>query len=146
WSDLLYRLRNTFPGTRTVAPGEADLQVSEPKILPYARSQSLFFSMDGIGFVGVNPPDTVFFRETLPEHLREQYFFVFLMCALQRFTVLRISELVADAAADADRTSAEMANVFERARRLLHEFAGSLYFAQVMHSEHHHRAYRACQQ
>lgn len=146
WDELLYRLRNTFPGTRTIAPGEVDLRATEPHVLPYAKFQSLFFSMDAIGFAAMNPPDTVFFRQTLPAHLREEYFFVVLMCLLQRFTLLRLSELVAGAAGGRGGTSAEMTEAFERARRLLHEFAGNLYFAQVMHSEHHHRAYRACQQ
>lgn len=145
WDDLLYRLRNTFPGTRTIVLGEADVRATEPHVLQYARYQSHFFSMDGIGFAALNPPDTVFFRETLPAHLREEYFFVVLMCVLQRFTLLHLSELVAEAAGGG-RTSAEVAEAFERARRLLHEFTGSLYFAQVMHSEHHHGVYRACQQ
>src|ERR1039458_4850540 len=145
WDELLYRLRNTLPGTRTIAPGEADLLVAEPHVLRYARHQGFFFSMDGIGFAALDPPDTVFFRETLPTHLQGEYFFVVLMCLLQRFTLLRLSELVANAAGGQGATSAEVTDAFERARRLLHEFAGNLYFSQVMHSEHHHRAYRACQ-
>ena len=96
--ELLYRVRNFFRNEQTVIATDEDLQViRHPALLPYVEGQQFLFSLEGGSFVAFDvPKDNVFFRETLPSHLRDQYFLVFLLALYQRFALIRLSQRVAE--------------------------------------------------
>lgn len=104
--------------------------------------------MEGGTFLAVNPPDTPFFNQTLPNHLKESYFLLFLIALHQRFALMMISERVAqnwliksDKAASVKREK-----IFEEIRSQMLLFTARGYFAQVMQREHHHRCYMKWQE
>lgn len=137
---LLYQVRNFFHAGQTVIAPPEDLQVKDnPALLPYADGQQFVFSLEGGSFVAFDAPaDKPFFRETLPSHLRDQYFLVFLLTLHQRFALMRLSQRVAERWGDEEGKAAN----FERIREAFLDFSARGYFVQVMQREHHHRFYR----
>ncbi|MFA0750937.1 MAG: hypothetical protein SLRJCFUN_001340 [Candidatus Fervidibacter sp.] len=141
---LLYRLRNFFHSQQPLHPADEDLRLDHPSLLPYAKGQWFVFSLDGGAFVAVNAPQTEFFRTTLPDHLRQQYFLLFLLTLHQRFALMGLSREVSEhwlRGGEKERTA-----IFERIRDRLLEFTARGYFTQVMQREHHHRVYRKWQE
>lgn len=143
-AELLYRVRNFFPADRPIVPAPGDLRSDHPSLLEYAKRMWFVFSLEGGAFVAVNAPATDFFRDTLPKHLREQYFLLFLLASHQRFALMSLSQHVAEHWLQGSER--ERARTFERLRQRLLEFTARGYFAQVMQREHHHRVYRRWQE
>jgi hypothetical protein len=145
--EKLYRLQNFFHARQEIHPGTEDLRPDRHSLLSYAERQWFFFSLDGGGFMAANPPDTDFYRVTLPNHLRRHYFLSFLIVAHQRYALIRISEEVADQwQVESPTADAISAPSFERIRRRMLSFTARGYFLQVMQREHHHRCYRKWQE
>jgi hypothetical protein len=92
----------------------------------------------------MNPPNDDFFMNTMPDHVRKQYFLLFLISANQRFSLLSLQQEIADnwlAKKNDDRDL-----TFEHIYEHLLEFEARVYFAQVMQKNHHHRCYLKCQE
>lgn len=136
---LLYRVKNFFREEQIVSATPEELQIKDnPAFMPYAEGQQFVFSLEGGSFVAFDAPKTEFFRVTLPSHLRDEYFLVFLLTLHQRFALMRLSQRVAERwGGEAER----VAN-FERIREAFLDFSARGYFVQVMQREHHHRFYR----
>ncbi|MCW5968931.1 MAG: hypothetical protein KIT57_10485 [Blastocatellales bacterium] len=145
--EYLYRLQNLFHARQEIHPGPDDLSLTRPSLLPYAKNQWFTFSLEGGSFLAINPPETEFFRKTLPEHLRRQYFLLFLLAAQQRFALMMLSEeVVREWKVGANEAETITAAAFERIRSRLLSFTARGYFLQVMQREHHHRCYRKWQE
>ena len=141
---VLYRTRNFFHSEQVIHPTAEDLRVDHPMNLAYAGNQSFLFSLNGGAYVAFPPHDTTFFRETLPDHLRNTYFLAFLLVLHQRFALAMLSEqVVQHGLVGSDE---EQENAFERIRDSLLLFTARGYFAQAMQSDHHHRYYRKWQE
>ncbi|MCC3582127.1 MULTISPECIES: hypothetical protein [unclassified Microcoleus] len=141
---LLYKLQNLFHEKQGNYPAPEDLEPNNPAWLPYASRQWFIFSLEGGSFLAADAPKTDFFRKTLPSHLRDQYFLLFLIALHQRFTLMMLSSKVAlNWLSDSDKdTNSQREHVFEEIRNQLLVFTARGYFAQVMQRQHHHRCYR----
>jgi len=143
----LYRVRNFFPAQREIVPSPEDLRLDHPSLLSYADKMWFVFSQEGGAFVAFNAPQTDqtdFFRRQLPNHLREQYFLLFLLTLHQKFALMRLSQDVSEHWLKGDFK--ERTQSFERIRNDLLDFTARGYFVQVMQREHHHRVYRKWQE
>jgi hypothetical protein len=149
---LLYRARNFFHARQEIQPSQDDLTLNaQPGVLPYADRAWFTFSLDGGLFVACDAPTgsgATFWRGTLPVHLQEEYFLLFLLALHQRFALMGMTEDVArhwvvdeDTVLPAVREAA-----FERIRDGLLMFTARGYFDQVMQREHHHRVYQQWQE
>jgi hypothetical protein len=139
---LLYRMRNFYHSDQEIHPNAADLAPDHASLLPYAEQQWFFFSLNGGGFLACNPPDTQFFKNTLPGHLSEHYYLLFLLAVEQRFMLTMLSQEVAENWVGNDTADYESrAAAFTRIRDALLAFTAQGYFPQVMQQEHHHRCY-----
>lgn len=136
---LLYRVRNFFPSDRYIIPEAEDLRLDHPALLSYAENMWFTFSLEDGTFVAVNAPQNEFFRRSLPIHLREQYFLLFLLNLHQRFSLISISQMVSERWLQGNFT--ERRRAFERIRTLQLEFTARGYFNQVMQRDNHHRVY-----
>ncbi|MFB2833001.1 hypothetical protein [Floridanema evergladense] len=148
-SYLLYKLHNFFHIGQGNHPSREDLQPDNPALLSYTKHQWFIFSLEGGGFLGVDAPQTDFFQQTLPSHLRDKYFLLFLLALHQKFTLMMLSEKVAanwrisdDVATDVEHNT----KVFTNIRNQLLLFTARGYFTQVMQREHYHRCYRKWQE
>lgn len=147
--ELIYKVRNFFTPSQGPNPAPEDLRLDHPSLIAYARDQWFVFSLDGGAFVACNAPhdtsrDRGFFRETLPDHLRDHYFILFLIVLQQRFLLMSLSQQVADVWPRVkDKAKVED---FDPIRDALLEFTARGMFTQVMQSEHHHRCYRKWQE
>jgi hypothetical protein len=141
---LLYRLRNFFNSQQEIVPGPEDLTLGHPALLPYTNRQWFQVSLDGAAFLAVDAPATEFFTRTLPGHLRDHYFLIFLLALQQRFTLTKLTQEVSEHWLEG--TERERVGHFKRIRDTLLEFTARGYFTQVMQREHHHRWYRKCQE
>jgi hypothetical protein len=93
---LLYRVRNFFPAQRVIVPSPQDMRLEHPMLLPYVDKCWFMFSHEGGAFVAVNAPNTHFFRVEMPNHLKEQYFLLFLLALQQKFALMRLSQDVSE--------------------------------------------------
>jgi len=145
--ELLYRVRNLFHAGQEIRPSAEDLRLDNSALLPYAESQWFTFSLEGGAFAAFNAPETPFFRGTLPDHLRNQYFLLFLLALQQRFTLIMLSGEITRHWLDEEHPVGLEQRVarFQAVRRRLLEFTARGYFAQVMQQEHHHRCFRKWQ-
>jgi hypothetical protein len=91
---LLYKMRNFFHPLQGENPAPEDVRADHHSLLPYAERQWFTFSLDGGAFVGADVPDTQFFRQTLSDHLRDQYYLLFLLVQHQRFVLMGLSQQV----------------------------------------------------
>jgi hypothetical protein len=142
---LLYRFRQFFSAHHEACPSAEDLRPDHPLLLPYADRQWFTFSLDGGGFLACDaPPNSAFFRQTLPDHLRTSYFLLFLMALRQRFFLIHLSgEVAGKWFVKGDRASLEQREqTFTRLREKLLSFTARGHFVQIMQREHHHRCYR----
>jgi hypothetical protein len=144
--EMLFRLRNFFHATQDVHP--ALEPPDDAQALPYSEGQWFFFSLNGGGFLARDAPATPFFRQTLPAHIAQQYFLLFLLALQQRFVLMKLSQEVSRrwVAASADISDADRVAAFARIRDALLAFTAQGYFAQTMQEEHHHRCYERWQQ
>jgi hypothetical protein len=135
---LLYKLQNFFHPNQGDDPAPEDLDAQIQPWLPYARGQWFVCTLEGSSFLAVNASNQQFFRETLPHHLRHQYFLLFLLTLHQRFALMSLSEQVAESWVKDEATRLQQ---FDAIRDRLLWFTARGYFAQVMQREHHHRCY-----
>ncbi|MCT7965099.1 hypothetical protein NG799_01970 [Laspinema sp. D1] len=135
---LLYKLQNFFHEKQGNDPSPEDLDPQIQPWLPYARGQWFVCTLEGSSFLAVNASTEQFFRETLPYHLRQQYFLLFLLALHQRFALMSLSGQVAESWVKDEATRLQQ---FEKIRDRLLLFTARGYFAQVMQREHHHRCY-----
>ena len=144
--EMLFRLRNFFHANQDVHP--AAQTSDDPQALPYSEGQWFFFSLNGGGFLARDAPSTPFFRQTLPAHIANQYFLLFLLALQQRFVLMKLSQDVSRrwVAAGADLSDSDRVAAFARIRDALLAFTAQGYFAQTMQEEHHHRSYERWQQ
>ncbi|MCL1474263.1 hypothetical protein [Argonema antarcticum] len=146
---LLYKLHNFFHTGQGNHPCSEDLQPDNPALLPYITQQWFVFALEGGGFLAVDAPQTDFFKQTLPAHLRDQYFLLFLLALHQKFALIRLSEMVAANWRISDDVETDVQHnteVFTNIRNQLLLFTARGYFTQVMQREHHHRCYRKWQE
>jgi hypothetical protein len=141
---LAYRLRNFFHKDQGMHPSAEDLDPLHPGLLAYAQRQWFIFSLDGGSFLGCDVPNTSFFREILPQHVRDQYFLLFLITLQQRFLLMSLSQQVSESWLKSKEN--EKANAFAEIRNTLLQFTARGMFTQVMQREHHHRCYRKWQE
>lgn len=141
---LCYKLRNFFHTKQGENPAPTDLLPNHSSLVEYSERQWFIFALDGGNFLAFDPPNTTFFRETLPDHIRKQYFQLYIIALHQRFALMDMSHDVAEHwwAKNED----ERMNAFERIRDRFLFFTARGYFAQVMQREHHHRNYRKWQE
>jgi hypothetical protein len=147
-SRVVYTVRNLFHSHQSLHPARADLQMEDhPALLPYAEGQWFVFSLEGGGFVAGNAPTAPFFRQTLPDHLRNEYFLLFELVLHQRFALMGLSEKVARhwLPGGTQGSDEEREVAFARIRDALLSFTARGHFTQVMQREHHHRCYRKWQ-
>lgn len=140
---LLYRLRNFFLGGKEIYPSPFDLSSQHPSLLEYGNRQWFTFSLDGGSFLACDAPDNEFFNHTLPAHIRDQYFHLYIIALHQRFALMSMSHEVAEKWMAT--TERERVEAFKRIRDKFLAFTARGYFAQVMQREHHHRCYRKWQ-
>jgi hypothetical protein len=141
---LLYQVRRIFHSHQKLYPTPQDLSLEHPDLLQYAKDQWFVFSLDGGAFVACNLPKDPFFNETLPQHLRSQYFLIFLFSLFQRFELMNISNMVTDHWIDAyDKTRLIY---FKKIRDSLLDFTARGYFSQIMQRETHHLCYQKWQE
>jgi hypothetical protein len=141
---LVYKVRNFFHQAQGENPAAEELRLDHPSLLAYAEHVWFAFSLDGGAFVACDAPRNPFWRETLPQHLRDQYFLLLLLALHQRFALTGISEQVAEhwLVNGDERSEEEREAAFTRIRDGLLSFIARGYFTQVMQREHHHRCYR----
>lgn len=146
---LLYKLQNLFHEKQGNNPAPEDLEPNNPAWLPYASRQWFIFSLESGSFLAADAPQTEFFRQTLPSHLRDQYFLLFLIALHQRFTLIALSSKVAlnwladnENKQDNKNSNRQREQIFEEIRNQLLVFTARGYFTQVMQRQHHHRCYR----
>jgi hypothetical protein len=137
---LVYRLRNFFHAGRELHPASEDLRADHPSLLNYGDMQWFAHSLEGGVFIAFDPPDTPFFRNNLPRHLRDQYFLAFLLALHQRTALLHLAHDIARHWLPGHESNryAEFERLYER---LLLLQARSR-FVQVTQRELTHRSYR----
>jgi hypothetical protein len=137
---MLYNLQNFFHEGQGKYPSAQDLDRACQPWLPYIERMWWIFTLEGGVFLSANAPDEKFFRETLPNHIRDLYFLLFRLVLHQRFTLMMLSHWVAQrwvmGANHRDRIY-----IFEEIRDLLLLFTARGYFSQVVQREHPHRYY-----
>lgn len=150
--ELIYQLRNFFNETQALYPAPEDLRLDHPSLLPYAVRQWFFFSLDGGGFIGLDAPKDPagFFRQTLIEHLREQYFLLYVFALYQRFALVGLSSQVARDWLGQHESNTFSVSKREESFRYIRDrmmgFTARVFFTQIMQREHHHRVYRKWQE
>ncbi|MBV8301264.1 MAG: hypothetical protein JOY68_05025 [Candidatus Dormibacteraeota bacterium] len=139
---LLHRLRNFFHGDQVIHPAGVDIAGPDPGLLPYAEQQWFVHSLNGGGFLACDAPATPFFRSTLPGHIRNQYFLLFLLALEQRFFLMALSQQVSRRwVGRTESAEKQQVSVFTGIRDALLSFTAQGFFAQTMQEEHHHRSY-----
>lgn len=141
---LAHKLQNFFHSRQTVIPANFDLDPSHSSLLPYAERQWFVFSLDGGAFLAGDAPDNTFFRQTLPDHIRDHYFLLYLLTLHQRFFLMSLQQRITQQWVNA--SAAGRLASFEAIRESLLEFTARSIFPQIMQREHHHRCYRKWQE
>jgi hypothetical protein len=112
----------------------------------YTSGQTFLFSPEGTGFVAFDPPDTPFFRQTLPSNLWRQYFPLFQITLFQRFALMEMSERISrgwypDQPSREPRAAEVLASIRDRLLR----FTAAGYFTQVSQRPRQHTCYKSWQ-
>jgi hypothetical protein len=145
---LVYRIRNFFHSRQEIHPSSEDVRLNHPAVLAYGENQWFLFSLEGGSFFAYDVPDKPFFHETLPDHLQNIYFLVFIIALHQKFVMNMLTNEVAqnwvteNGALDDDKRE----QAFGYIRDAVLAFSARGYFAQVMQLEHHHRYYQRWQE
>lgn len=143
---ILYRVRGFFHSHQDILP-PTGWQAESPSLLPYAERQWHVFSLEGGAFVALDPPATPFFRENLPQRVRQEYWLLFILAQHQRFALVSLSERVAEAWLPSGvHSPAERQQVFATIQSDMLGFTARGFFSQVMQRENHHRAFRRWQE
>lgn len=144
---MIYRLRRRFHSRQPLHPSRDDLRLSRRWLLPYALRQWFYFSLEGGGFLSIDPPQHEFFRVQMQNHLDHEYFVLYLMTLMQRFTLIGLSDDVARHWNRDDRKNRRelRQGVFDRIRESLFHFTARGYFSSVVQEDNHHRFYRRWQ-
>lgn len=145
-SYLIYMLRNFFSQSQGSNPAPEDLTTDHPSLIPYAERCWFIFSLDGGSFLACDAPrEPSFFRQTMPDHLRDQYFLLLLIVLHQRFALMSFSQdVVTKWLTENDEEKRMVA--FRRIRERLLGFTAHGLFTQIMQRDHHHRSYRKWQE
>jgi hypothetical protein len=142
---FLLRLEAYFHARQELHPSPADLDLQGENRVAYARDQYFVLTLDGSSFVAFDAPQTPFFRETLPAHLRSEYFILFLMTLYQRFALMLLEDEISSGwALGTDDEQRE--TVLRKVRDRLLMFTAQGHFTQVVQRQHHHRCYRRWQE
>lgn len=109
--------------------------------MAYAQDVWFTFAQQAAGFVAFNAPGAPegFFRNDLPQRLRNRYFLLYLLALHQKFMLMHLSDQVSESWLRGDESQRQAA--YKRIRANLLEFTARGYFAQVMQLEQHHRYY-----
>lgn len=142
--NLIYRLRNFFHSEQGKNPSPDDLKSEHPSLIAYGERQWQIFTLDGGAFLACDAPNTEFFRVSLPDHLRSQYFLLFLLALQQRFALINFSTRISESWFG--QTVEHRMSEFEKIIDDFFNFSARGYFVQAMQREHHHRAYRRWQE
>jgi hypothetical protein len=144
----LFKIRKFFAGTQDVLPTDADLDPAHPTLLQYARHMWFSFSLNGAAFTAFNAPPFSVYRNALAKRsLPEAYFLLFLLALQQRFTLMMLSETVAEEWLPTLRQRGRARREsFENIREVFLAFTARGYFAQVIQGERHHNYYRHWQE
>ena len=159
-ADLGDRVRRFFRADQAVQATHEELA---PAVIMYAPNQYHSYSLDGGTFYARDAPDTEFFNNTLPDHLRRYYFLNYLFALHQRLVLMQLSDAIADrwmegpsalqeptvdtADEEESKTKLErLVRAFEEIRDDLLEFSARGYFIQFMYSQNHHRDYQRWQE
>jgi hypothetical protein len=158
------RVRRFFRADQAIQAADEELA---PAVIMYAPNQYLSYSLDGGTFYACDVPDTEFFNNTLPDHLRRYYFLNYLFVLHQRLVLMQLSNAITNrwiggpsaldrsvyqSTVNAGSEEACSANLeqsvraFEEIRDELLEFGARGHFIQFMHSQNHHRDYRRWQE
>jgi hypothetical protein len=148
--NILYKIRNFFHSEENIYPSGYDLSCENDLLLPYGKEQWFFFSLDGGGFVAINPPENNFVRCVLPDHLAKHYFLLYILTLQQRFTLIKLLDSVAThwyETSDVSKKKRENERriSFEIIRDHLLSFTARGFYAHAMQGEHHHRCYKKWQ-
>ena len=138
---LVYRTRNFFHQRQEIRPGADEL--SGDWLQPYVKDQWFTFSLEGGTFVAANPPQTEFFRHTLPDLLRRAYFTLFLLAMHQRAAFTEFNDRIAQhwLTAKDETTRRARDDAFELLYEDILAFSARGQFAQVSQRQHHHQYY-----
>lgn len=148
----IYRVRNLFGEHQELHPAHSDLQLDHDSLMEYASRQWFVFTLDGGAFVGFDAPRdrANFFRGTLLDHLRDQYFVLYQFALYQRFALISMSAEVAKNWVGISDKRKQVARrreeTFQHIRDNLMEFTARGLFTHIMQREHHHRVYRKWQE
>jgi hypothetical protein len=143
----LCSVRHFFHSREDTHPSDAELSLTYDALQPYANKQWFLFALEGAAFVACDPPDTPFFRETLPSHLASSYYLVYIMALHQRFALIGLSENVSLywSKAQQSKPTVGQETLFAKIRGTLNSFTAWGYFTQVMQQQHHHDYYQKWQ-
>jgi hypothetical protein len=143
---LIYMLRNFFRPAQGSNPAPEDLVPDHSSLIPYAERSWFIFSLDGGSFLACDAPrEPSFFRQTMPDHLRDQYFLLLLIVLHQRFTLMSFSQDVVTKWLT-EKDEEKRTTAFRDIRDRLLGFTAHGLFTQIMQREHHHRSYRKWQE
>lgn len=149
---IIYRVRNLFGQRQELYPAPGDLRLDHDSLLEYALGQWFVFTLDGGAFVGFDVPKDKanFFRGTLINHLRDQYFVLYQFALYQRFALISMSSQVArnwvGIKDKREKGAKRRVEAFQLIRDNLLEFTARGLFTHIMQREHHHRVYRKWQE
>ncbi|CAA9326051.1 MAG: hypothetical protein AVDCRST_MAG93-5965, partial [uncultured Chloroflexia bacterium] len=150
---LLFKIRKFFAGSHDVLPTDADLDPDHPTLLPYAQHMWFSFSLNGAAFTAFNAPPNSVYRKALAERsLPEAYFLLFLLALQQRFTLMMLSDTVAEEwlptlhLRGRDARGRGRRTTFAHILETFLAFTARSYFAQVIQGERHHNYYRKWQE
>ncbi|MDJ1177055.1 hypothetical protein [Roseofilum capinflatum] len=142
---VIYRLNKFFHSGQDIYPHPSELEVGQEKynILPYIENHYWLFSLEGGGFYGWNPPDTDWAKNNLVDHLKKQYFLIFILALHQRFALIHLSEQVAEnwRMSGQQKDVENNIQVFQKIRDQMLLFTARGYFLQVMQQDNQHRCY-----
>jgi hypothetical protein len=147
---MRYRVRKFFHSRQEIHPAEEEFHPQQRNVLEYTDNQWFTFSLDGGAYIAFDAPQTSFFRQVMPDHLRKQYYFLFLLTLHQRFALTMLSEQVAEQWLEELDSAQLFLQDQELAFAKIHDslltFTAFGHFVQVVQRENPHRCYQRWQQ
>jgi hypothetical protein len=138
-AEFIYRIKNLFHSRQEIRLLQSERKPEQSMLRLYSENQWFAYSLDGTAFIAYNPPKTTFFLNTLPSHIGNQYFLVYLLVLSQHFILINLSNQVSRYWIHSDES--KKVKVFRIIKASLLEFTARLYFTQVIHSNHQHIYY-----